>query len=113
MAVLSGGLFLLINTLTGGGFWYGLVVSNVNTFLWPEFWAQQASFFGTFAILCLLAAWYVVDKYALERSTPLREKVSLLDIYLPAALASVLLAGKAGAWENYFYEALAALALCV
>jgi len=112
VAVLGGGLFLLINTLSGGGFWYGLVVSNVNPFLWPEFWAQQANFFGTFAILCLMAAWYVVDKFALERTTPLHEKVSLLDIYLPVALASVLLAGKAGAWENYFYEALAALALC-
>jgi hypothetical protein len=112
MGLLGGGLFLLINALTGGGFWQGLVASNVNPFLWPAFWQQLADFFGTFAILGLLAAWYVVDKFLLECATPLRDKVSPLDLYLPAALASLLLAGKAGAWENYFFEALAALALC-
>jgi hypothetical protein len=112
MVVLGGGLFLVINALTHGGFWYGLVASNVNPFLWGEFWKQQLDFFGTFAIVGLLAAWYVVDKFALERATPLREKVSPLDLYLPAALASLWLAGKAGAWENYFFEALAVLAIC-
>jgi hypothetical protein len=112
MAVLGGGLFLLINTLTGGGFWYGLVASNVNPFLWSEFWKQQADFFYTFAILALLTGWYVVDKFFLDRSVPFRRKVSPLDLYLVAALASLWLAGKAGAWENYFFEALAALVLC-
>jgi hypothetical protein len=42
---------------------------------------------------------------------PFGDKVGPLDLYLLAALASVLLAGKAGAWENYFFEALLALAL--
>jgi hypothetical protein len=112
MAVLGGGAFLLINLFTGGGFWEGLVVSNVNPFLWSEFWKQQADFFATFALLGLLAGWYVLDKVVLDRATAVREKVSPLDLYLPAALASLWLAGKAGAWENYFFEALAALALC-
>ena len=112
MAVLGGGLFLLINALTGGGFWAGLVASNVNPFLWPEFWGQLADFFGTFAVLGILTAWYLVDKFVLERATLLREKASPLDLYLVMALISLGLAGKAGAWENYFFEALAALALC-
>jgi hypothetical protein len=112
MAVLGGGLFLLINSLTGGGFWDGLVASNVNPFLWREFWGQLADFFGTFAILGLLTVWYVVDKFVLDHATLLRDKVSPLDLYLPMALASLGLAGKAGAWENYFFEALAAFALC-
>jgi hypothetical protein len=112
MALLGGGLFLLINLLTGGGFWYGLVASNVNPFLWDEFWRQQADFFGTFAVLGLLAAWYVVDKFLLDREGPLRDKVSPLELYLAAALASLWFAGKAGAWENYFFEALVALVLC-
>jgi hypothetical protein len=118
IAVLGGGLFLLVNTLTGGGFWFGLVSSNVNPFLWPEFWKQQADFFGTFALLALLAAWYLFDKFVLDRRAPLaagasvRDRVTPLDFYLPAALASLWFAGKAGAWENYFFEALAALALC-
>ena len=112
IVVLGGGLFLVINSLTSGGFWYSLVASNVNPFLWPEFWKQQANFFGTFAVLGLLAVWYVVDKYLLDRTTPIGQKVTPLDFYLPAALASLFLAGKAGAWENYFFEALAAFALC-
>jgi hypothetical protein len=110
--VLGGGLFVLINILTDGGFWVGLVTSNVNPFLWPEFWRQQADFWGTYAVLGLLTAWYVADKFLLDRATPLREKTSALDLYLVAALLSLWLAGKAGAWENYFFEALAALALC-
>ena len=46
MAVLGGGLFVLINALTGGGFWYGLVASNVNPFLWDEFWSNRRTFSG-------------------------------------------------------------------
>jgi hypothetical protein len=112
MGVLGGGLFLLINAVTGGGFWEGLVDSNVNPFLWSEFWKQLGDFFGTFAILGLLTVWYGMDKFLLRHKTPLREKVSPLDLYLLAALIGLLLAGKAGAWENYFFEALATLALC-
>ena len=111
MAVAGGGLFVLINALTNGGFWYSLVVSNVNPFLWDEFWKQQADFAGTFAILVLLTVWYVADKFVLDRERSLRDKASPLDLYLVAALASLLFAGKAGAWENYFFEALVALVL--
>ncbi len=112
MAGLGGGLFLLINTFTQGGFWQGLVVSNVNPFLWPEFWKQLGNFFGTFAGLALLAAWYAADKFLLDRATPLRHKVNPIDLYLIASLASLCFAGKAGAWENYFFEALAAITIC-
>ena len=109
--VLGGGLFLLANALTGGGFWEGLVLSNVIPFLWPDLWQQLGDFFGVFAILTLLTVWYLVDKYWLDRVTTVRSKVSPLDLYLPAALVSLWFAGKAGAWENYFFEALAALTL--
>jgi hypothetical protein len=112
IVLLGGGLFLVINALTHGGFWKGLVVSNVNPFVWTEFWKQQADFFRTFAVLGLLALWYLVDKFGLDRTVPSRQKASPLDFYLLAALASLWFAGKAGAWENYFFEALAAFALC-
>jgi hypothetical protein len=112
VGLLGGGVFLLVNSLTAGGFWEGLVVSNVNPFLWDQFAEQVGSFFWTFAILGLLTGWYVVDKFMLDRATSLRDKVSPLDLYLLAALASLGFAGKAGAWENYFFEALAVLSLC-
>jgi hypothetical protein len=112
IGLLGGGIFLAINTLTGGVFWEAMVVANVNPFHWPEFWKQQGDFFGTFALLGLLSAWYVVDKFFLERTTRLGEKIDLLDLYLPLALLSVLLAGKAGSWENYFFETLTVFALC-
>ncbi|RPI51629.1 MAG: hypothetical protein EHM56_09305, partial [Chloroflexi bacterium] len=111
VGVLGGGLFLLLNLLTGGGFWYGLVGSNVNPFLWPEFWKQQADFWGTFAPLALLAALYLGEKFWLRRHEPLPDRVSPLDFYLVAALLSLWFAGKAGAWENYFFEAQVALTL--
>ena len=111
MAVLGGGAFLVIDLATGGGFWSSLITSNVNPFLWAEFWEQQADFFRTFPVLILLAAWYLVDKFLLNRRHPAVAAVSPIDVYLPAALASLLFAGRAGAWENYFFEALAAFAL--
>jgi hypothetical protein len=111
MGLLGGALFLLLNLLTRGGFWYGLVGSNVNPFLWPEFWRQQADFWGTFAPLALLAALYLGDKFWLRRHEPLLARLSPLDLYLPAALLSLWFAGKAGAWENYFFEAQVALTL--
>ncbi len=109
--LLGGGLFLGCNRLTHGGFWEGLVVSNVNRFLWPEFWKQLGDFGCTFAVLIGLTAWYGVDKYLRERATPRRDRVRPLDLYLLTSLASLGLAGKAGAWENYFFEALAAFAI--
>jgi hypothetical protein len=111
MGLLGGGLFVLIDRFTGGGFWQSMVVSNVNPFLWPEFWQQLGAFARTFAVLGLLTAWYLVDKFVLDRSLPLQKKVNPLDLYLIAALASLVLAGKAGSWENYFFEALFVLAL--
>ena len=117
IGLLGGGIFLAANLLTGWGFWQGLVSSNVNPFLWPEFGRQVTAFARTFGVLGLLAAWYLVDKFVLQRRrapTGDRRPVTLspLDLYLPAALLSIALAGKAGAWENYFFEALAALTLC-
>jgi hypothetical protein len=112
MLLLGGGIFLLVNLLTAGGFWQGLVASNVNPFLWPAFWQQLGDFVVTFAILGLLTAWYLVDKFLLARTIPLRVKIGPQDLYLITALVSLGLAGKAGAWENYFFEALAALVLC-
>lgn len=111
MLLLGGGLFLAIQIGTRGGLWQGLVVSNVNPFLWPEFAQQVANFVRTFGILFVLTGWYLLDKFGLDRRRSFRDGLEPLDLYLPAALASVLLAGKAGAWENYFFEALAALCL--
>lgn len=120
MAALGGGLFLLINLLTRGGFWYGLVASNVNPFLWSEFWKQTIDFARTYGVLALLSGWYLFDKFLRDRrpGTPrqgrrrLDEKAQVQDFYLLAAVVSLGFSGKAGAWENYYFEALAALALC-
>ncbi|MGC9335737.1 MAG: ArnT family glycosyltransferase, partial [Anaerolineae bacterium] len=111
IALLGGGVFAAVTLLTAGGFWSGLVTSNVNPFLWAEFWKQQTEFFTTFSVLVLLAGWYLVDKFLLGRTGAARPGVTPLDVYLPAALLSLGLAGRAGAWENYFFEALAALAV--
>ncbi|MFN2168927.1 MAG: hypothetical protein ACK2U9_22050, partial [Anaerolineae bacterium] len=110
--LVGGGLFLAANLFTGWGFWEGLVASNVNPFLWPEFGQQIVDFAATFAPLGLLAAFYLFDKFVLERRRARAVTLSPLDLYLPLALLSIALAGKAGAWENYFFEALAALSLC-
>ncbi len=50
-------------------------------------------------------------RHLASRILHLVSRFSLLDLYLLVSLATILLAGKVGAWENYFFEALFMLSL--
>ncbi|MGE5139904.1 MAG: hypothetical protein ACM3JD_10600, partial [Rudaea sp.] len=102
---LAGGLiFGALDLLTGGGFYFGIVTSNATVWLWDIFLSLTREFAVTYVVLILLAAWGWLER--------VRDgKIGVLEIYAVTALGSVLLAGRVGAWQNYFFEPI--VAVCI
>lgn len=100
-----GGLvpFVALELATAGAFSFGLFTANVNPFNAAILFGQLTDFGRTFAPIIILA----IIGAAPARRLP----QTLLGWYGLFAVATVLLAGKVGAWENYFFEAL--FVLCV
>jgi len=115
--------FLLLNQATQGGFAFGLLSANVNPFSARLLLGQVADFLRTFAVLFLLAIYAWVERLRHDSSHPspgrggvwgevaFLARLSVLDFYFVTALATIALAGKVGAWENYFFEPLFVLCL--
>ncbi len=107
----GGGIFLALNAVTGGAFAFDLITTNVNPFDLGGLLGQIREFVATFAVLVVLAiAAAVVDLRAAivsaGRGLAALALLSVWDLYFVAALSTVLLAGKVGSWENYFFEPL-------
>ncbi len=102
--------FIAIEAATAGAFSFGLFTANVNPFSLSLLAGQLRSFALTFCVLILLSLGIAVASVRRGAGVSLA-RVPLLAWYIAFAVATVVLAGKVGAWENYFFEAL--LALCV
>lgn len=127
LILLLGGVpFLALNVATGAAFWQSLVAANVNPFHLDRLLAQVGSFAGTYLPLLLLSLLWLAcwgtdvlrrRRPTVDAGTPVAPPVevsgamNLISTYLVLALLVVVLAGKAGSWENYFLEPLAALCL--
>jgi len=126
LILLLGGVpFLALDIAAGGAFWQSLVAANVNPFHLDRLLAQVGSFSQTYLMLLVLSLVWLVEwgMSALGRRRrlvaagttvePFEMSVptNLISMYLVLALLEAALAGKAGSWENYFLESLAALCL--
>ncbi len=127
LILLLGGVpFLALDIATGGAFWQSLVATNVNLFHLDRLLAQVWHFSHTYLILLLLSLVWLAEWGAAgwrrkhpsaDAGAPVTSPVevsgatNLISTYLVLALLVVVLAGKAGSWENYFLEPLAALCL--
>jgi hypothetical protein len=124
--VLGGIPFLALNIATGGAFWNSLVTANVNLFHLDRLVAQLGDFVRTYLPLLGLSALWLAgrglqgrqrERWTAASGAPPTPQdgaplpTRLVAGYLVLALLTVVLAGKAGAWENYFLEPLAALCL--
>ncbi|MBC8496882.1 MAG: hypothetical protein H8D37_04400, partial [Chloroflexi bacterium] len=109
LALLVGGfgglLFLLINSLTQGGFTYNIITANVNEFSWErlqdhlEILWEDAAIILVFGVIFLFVAWKFVKGWV------------ILAPFLVGAFISALTIGKIGSNINYFLEFTAALSL--
>lgn len=100
LGAIGGAIFLVIDYLTAGGFYLGLIESNASLFLFDQLTAQLITFVTTFPVLLLLAVWSWIQRVRAKQ-------IGVLEWYAVAAIAMVVLAGRIGAWENYFFEAIA------
>ncbi len=101
LGAIGGGIYLALDYATHGAFTFGLIESNATVFLPGQLAALVLNFAITFPILLLLAAWEWIARVS-ER------QFGVLEAYAITALATSAFAGRVGAWENYFFEAIAA-----
>lgn len=97
---IGGAIFLLMEALTRGGWSFGLLAANATVWTPRVFFPLVTSFVVTYAVLLGLGAWGWSARV-------LRKQIGILEIYAAAALISIGLAGREGAWENYFLEVIA------
>lgn len=109
LAALVGGLavalFLVLNALTGGGFFYNIVTANVNAFRLADLARWWRDLTGAAPILLLLSGLFLTLGLRRVRLWP------LLAPYLIGAALSALTIGKIGSNMNYLLELCAALSL--
>ncbi len=104
---IGGALFAALDVLTRGGWSFGLIAANATVWTPRVFLPLVSDFVTTYAAILILGAagWGARVRRA-WRARDAR-KIGVLEIYAAAAFASIFLAGREGAWENYFFEALA------
>ncbi|HEX6033407.1 MAG TPA: glycosyltransferase family 39 protein, partial [Anaerolineales bacterium] len=109
LALLVGGLgialFLFINTVTDGGFYYNIVTANVNEFTWERLGENLAQLWRDNQLILVLSVLFLLIGWRSQKSWP------LLAVFLVGAFLSALTIGKIGSNINYFLELAAALAL--
>jgi 4-amino-4-deoxy-L-arabinose transferase-like glycosyltransferase len=98
-------LFVLINMLTGGGFYYNIVTANVNEFGWDRLTNQLSRLWGDYWIILLLGGLFLGLGWRSQKSW------LLVAPFLVGASISALTIGKIGSNVNYFLELAAALAM--
>ncbi len=100
LGIAGGALYILIDFITRGGFTTGLIESNATVFLFDQLIALLQNFIFAFPILLALALWSLLDRVRAKR-------FGVLEWYTITSIASLVMAGRVGAWENYFFEAIA------
>lgn len=105
-------LFLLLNLITGGGFYFNIVTANVNPFRWntvrdyiEEMWAHIPLLLLAGALYLLVGPWLGKSRYP--------KLWWVVTPYLLGATASAITVGKSGSSVNYLFEFCAALSLLV
>ncbi len=99
LVLATGSIFLALDALTRGGFAFGLVTSNATLWLWTTFLYLTGNFLWCYLVLIAFALLGWVVRIRARR-------VGVLEIYGFAATASLAFAGRVGAWENYYFEAI-------
>jgi len=109
LALLVGGLslilFILLNILTNGGFFFNIVTANANEFMMSQLSWNLNNLAAATPILLILGALLLFFGWGRMSLWP------LLALYLIGATISALTIGKIGSNVNYFLELSAALSL--
>lgn len=104
LGAVGGAIYLAMDYATNGAFTFGLIDSNATVFLPGQLAALVLNFVVTFLPLLLLAVWEWIMRV---RTGPF----GVLEAYAVTSLATLIFAGRVGAWENYFFEVISAACL--
>ena len=104
LGALGSAIYLMLDVMTHGGFSFGIIESNATVFLPEQLFTLTRNFITTFPILLALALWSWLARVRARR-------IGVLEWYAVTAFAALVMAGRVGAWENYFFEAL--VVVCV
>lgn len=99
------GLFILLNILTGGGFYFNIVTANINKFQLPTLLNYLRRLLADLPVLLTLGAVFLLAGWSRMRGWRLAAP------YLLGAAVSALTIGKIGSNVNYLLELSAALCL--
>jgi hypothetical protein len=99
------GLFLIINLLTRGGFFFNIITANVNEFKLQQLEDWANDLLEVAPILLLMAGAFLVVGFRRIRGW------ALISPYLIGATVSAMTIGKIGSNANYLLELCAALSL--
>ncbi len=100
-AAIAGGIFLLLNVITGGQWWLNIITANVNQYILSQFKGLLSQFIGLHGALLILAIIFALYELYFDR-------LSLYTIWFAAAAVDGILAGKWGAGDSYFSTMIAA-----
>ncbi|HZQ08269.1 MAG TPA: hypothetical protein VFD70_16915 [Anaerolineae bacterium] len=98
LGLIGGTIFLALDFLTRGAFRFDLIALNATVWTPHVFIPLIQNFILTYAVMLALAAWSWWTRVHVRQ-------IGVLEIYAVAALLSLALAGREGAWQNYFLEA--------
>ncbi len=99
------GLFILLNLLTGGGFYFNIVIANINKFQLPTLLNYLRRVLADLPVLLMLGGVFLLAGWNRMRGW------SLAAPYLLGAVVSAVTIGKIGSNVNYLLELSAALCL--
>jgi hypothetical protein len=102
---LSLGLFILLNALTHGGFFFNIVTANINEFSIDRLTWNLRRYRDAVPFLLFMGGIFIIFGYRRFHAWP------LLTMYLVGSSISSLTIGKIGSNVNYFLELSAALCL--
>jgi branched-subunit amino acid transport protein len=102
LGVFAGGLFLLINVITGGQWWLNIIAANVNGYIASQFIGLARQFFGLHGALFVLACLYALYELYFAR-------LSVYTVWFAFAALGSALSGKWGAGDSYFSTLIAAM----
>jgi hypothetical protein len=106
------GLFLLLNLITCGGFYFNIVTANVNPFYWNTVQRYINEVWNHIPLLLVVAALYLLaGPWIGKKLVPKSWWVAAP--YLLSATVSAITIGKSGSNVNYLFEFCSALSLVV
>jgi hypothetical protein len=102
LGAVGGAVYVVADSLTSGAFTFGLITSNATVFLPGQLLDLLGDFSAVFPVLILFGLWSLVRRF--------RDRhIGVVEWYTVISLAGLVMAGRTGAWENYFFEVLATL----